>query len=374
MNDGQLARQENREPHPGSAPTSPPSPEDIALQDTLLPGVSRTFALTIPQLPEQLRVPVTNAYLLCRIADTIEDEPALEPAEKQRFHQMFVAALRGEASASEFARELHPKLSAATLEAERELILHSPEVLHTTRALPVTQRAALERCVSIMCEGMPQFQNTEALNGLASLREMERYCYFVAGVVGEMLTELFCDYSPEIELRRDELMGLAIAFGQGLQMTNILKDIWEDRDRDACWLPRDVFDEAGVDISTLRSKQASGGFNEALNELIGVAHACLRNALRYTQLIPSAETGIRRFCLWAIGMAVLTLRKIHQNPDFSEGQAVKISRRAVRTTIFTANLTARSNSALDVVFALAARGLPLADRQRYEALTSGLNG
>jgi farnesyl-diphosphate farnesyltransferase len=44
------------------------------LQDQLLPGVSRTFALTIPQLPDALRPVVTNAYLLCRTADTIEDE------------------------------------------------------------------------------------------------------------------------------------------------------------------------------------------------------------------------------------------------------------------------------------------------------------
>ncbi|MFU8831083.1 MAG: squalene/phytoene synthase family protein, partial [Wenzhouxiangella sp.] len=46
-------------------------------QDRILPGVSRTFALTIPCLPEPLKIAVTNAYLLCRIADTIEDDPTL---------------------------------------------------------------------------------------------------------------------------------------------------------------------------------------------------------------------------------------------------------------------------------------------------------
>ena len=75
MNDSQVALQQIAEAIPG--PAGLPSPEDIALQDALLPGVSRTFALTIPQLPEPLRVPVTNAYLLCRIADTFL-ETALE--------------------------------------------------------------------------------------------------------------------------------------------------------------------------------------------------------------------------------------------------------------------------------------------------------
>ena len=58
-----------------------------------------------------------------------------------------------------------------------------------------------------------------------------------------MLTDLFCDYSPEIAARGEELRRHAVSFGQGLQMTNILKDVWEDRRRGACWLPRDVFEE-----------------------------------------------------------------------------------------------------------------------------------
>ena len=44
---------------------------DEVYQDQILPHVSRTFALTIPQLPLGLRTAVTSAYLLCRIADTI---------------------------------------------------------------------------------------------------------------------------------------------------------------------------------------------------------------------------------------------------------------------------------------------------------------
>ena len=69
---------------------------DEVYQDQILPHVSRTFALTIPQLPEGLRVPVTSAYLLCRIADTIEDEPALSPPETLAFLQRFAAVLAGD--------------------------------------------------------------------------------------------------------------------------------------------------------------------------------------------------------------------------------------------------------------------------------------
>ncbi len=56
-----------------------------------------------------------------------------------------------------------------------------------------------------------------------------------------MLTELFCEYSPALARNRAALQGIAVSFAQGLQMTNILKDVWEDRSRGACWLPQEVF-------------------------------------------------------------------------------------------------------------------------------------
>ena len=64
------------------------SVSDEAYQDRILPHVSRTFALTIPQLPPGLRLGVTNAYLLCRIADTIEDQTNSSAA--QRLEQYVV--------------------------------------------------------------------------------------------------------------------------------------------------------------------------------------------------------------------------------------------------------------------------------------------
>ena len=87
------------------------SADDLAYQRAILPGVSRTFALTIPVLPEALAVVMTNAYLLCRIADTIEDDPALRHEQKSRFHAAFVAVVKGEQDAAPFAADLAALLS-----------------------------------------------------------------------------------------------------------------------------------------------------------------------------------------------------------------------------------------------------------------------
>jgi farnesyl-diphosphate farnesyltransferase len=174
-----------------------------------------------------------------------------------------------------------------------------------------------------------------------------------------MLTELFLLHCPELVPNRERMMRLAVSFGQGLQMTNILKDIWDDRQTDTCWLPRAVFERHGFDLNSIEAAHGSPAFAAGMNELVGVAHAHLRNALEYSCLIPKAQPGIRKFCLWAIGLAVLTLRKIHNNPGFSSGDEVKVSRRTVKATVLTTNLALRSNRALKLVFDRAAAGLPL---------------
>ncbi|MBV8853028.1 MAG: squalene/phytoene synthase family protein [Sinobacteraceae bacterium] len=344
---------------PADPPTTTRESADEAYQDHILPDVSRTFALTIPQLPAALRTSVTSAYLLCRIADTIEDEPALIADATLVYLNRFVAVLAGREPASALARDLLPHLSQQTLAAERDLVRHMERVVRVTARLPEAQRFAIQRCVEIMCSGMHQFQQTASLRGLPRLTDLDDYCYYVAGVVGQMLTELFCSYSPAIEQRRAQLNELAVSFAQGLQMTNILKDVWEDRSRGACWLPQEVFSRRGVDLARIAPGQNSRGFDEGMHELTGVAHAHLRNALSYTLLIPARETGIRRFLLWAIGLAVLTLRKIVANPGFTSGQQVKIRRSAVAGTRISTNLALRSNWMLRQLFNAAARGLPL---------------
>jgi farnesyl-diphosphate farnesyltransferase len=333
---------------------------DEVYQDHILPHVSRTFALTIPQLPAGLRTAVTCAYLLCRIADTIEDEPALSPPETLVFLQRLSAVLAGDGEPALLAREIAPRLSDRTLATERELVSNMERVIRVLARLSEPQRTAIRRCVDLMCYGMPRFQFSASLKGLARSSDLDDYCYYVAGVVGEMLTDLFCDYSPDIARHRPALSAVAASFAQGLQMTNILKDMWEDRSRGACWLPQEVFTRHGVDLARMSSEPFDPRFGAGLRELVGVAHAHLRNALDYTLLIPGRETGIRRFCLWAIGLAVLTLGKIERDPRFTAGAQVKVTRSAVAMIRLLTNVAGRSDWMLRRLFAQAARGLPLA--------------
>jgi farnesyl-diphosphate farnesyltransferase len=324
----------------------------------MLQGVSRSFALTIPELPPPLRSPVTNGYLLCRIADTIEDEKNLSIDQKAFFFQKFIEVVEGKSPAAEFADALFPLLSGWTLPAEKELIRNTPWVVRRTFSFSEQQQVALKRCATIMARGMQRFQEIKSLHGLRDLRELDRYCYHVAGVVGEMLTDLFCDYSEEIRRSKERLLSLACSFGQGLQMTNILKDLWDDRARGVCWLPRDVFEKLGCDLRNLSPGAFGRSSGEALTELVGMARRHLGNALTYSLIIPPGETGIRKFCLWAVGLAIFTLRNIARRPAYSSGAEVKVSRSRVKAIILLTNMTLRSNYLLKALFRLSAKGLP----------------
>ncbi|WP_293369706.1 squalene/phytoene synthase family protein [Nevskia sp.] len=338
-----------------------------AFQAHILPGVSRTFALTIPQLPQPLGSVVSNAYLLCRIADTIEDEPALGSDDKVRLTEAFADLVGGRGSVQAFVDELAPKLSSATSPTELELVRSTQLVLTMTSSFDPVARLAIERCVRIMCRGMHRYSLQAGPQGLRDLNELGNYCYYVAGVVGEMLRDLFCAYAPETARRRDDLARYAVAFGQGLQMTNILKDIWEDRERGVSWMPRREFGQHGIDLLKLDPATQGDACTRALNELVAVTHAQLAYALEFTLAISPADTGIRKFCAWNIGMALLTLRKIVATPGYRNAAEVKISRTSVMWTMTLTSIGIRSNTWLRFLFKRTASGLPQIATQPAQA-------
>jgi farnesyl-diphosphate farnesyltransferase len=210
-----------------------------------------------------------------------------------------------------------------------------------------------------MCTGMPSFERHASTAGLADMREMDRYCYYVAGIVGQTLTDLFCNYSPRIAEKQEAMASLDVSFGQGLQMTNILKDFWEDRDRGVCWLPRDLFARAGVELEAIRRSNVPEAFGQGYAQLIGIAHSHLRNALNYTLLIPEKEVGVRRFCLIALGLAMRTLASILAKPDFTASAQVKVSRQVVKKVVIATHLFAGYSRVLQRWFTRLAYGLPL---------------
>lgn len=308
---------------------------DELYQRSILESVSRTFALTIPLLPNGLEKVVGNTYLLCRIVDTIEDATCVDPTTKQELSTLFIKTVLDHSLSEQFVRECLIALINHPNHNEKDLIENIPRVLRVLQSCDERQRHAVAKCVQIMSEGMSYFHIRQNQIGLEDLQEFEKYCYVVAGVVGEMLTTLFALHSPAFAKAISGKESLAIAFGQALQMTNILKDSPEDQLRGVSWKPKGL----------------------GQTDLLVIAHQKLEDSLRYICCIPKSEPGIRQFCFLAFGLAVMTLKQIAQRQTLQGGAEVKLTRGQVsRFYIFT-KLAVRSDFLMRLFFRLQARAL-----------------
>lgn len=313
----------------------------------MLPQVSRTFALGIRLLPAGLRESVGTAYLLCRIADTIEDTPALGIARQRQLLAEFTAALDGQDQALEGLRESFDEREGP----EARLAASAAAVLRVFHNLPDADRAAVRPWVAEMARGMAEFasmtqETPGGLTSLASVADLDRYCYYVAGTVGHLLTALFRTHHRGIDDDRfARLDALATSFGLGLQLTNIVKDVADDRRRGWSFVPRDLCQMAGIQPADLADPAHADQAARVMAMLIAKARDHLDDALAYCLLLPRSAWRIRIFCLTSLYFAVATLRLAERDPRLLDpAHKVKITRTAVRRTVAITHMIASSNA------------------------------
>jgi farnesyl-diphosphate farnesyltransferase len=276
----------------------------MSVIDDLLQRTSRTFALAIPLLPEPTRTEVGIAYLLFRIADTFEDAVLWTPERRLEALARFVRLLDQDSTAAqELAGEClrEPPLEHA---GYRELLARMPLVLRDFGALPLPARVAIRRHLIRSVDGMRQFvrrsdeRNCLTLSDIDDLRD---YCYSVAGIVGEMLTELYLLERPELAAAAEELRNRAASFGEGLQLVNILKDAPRDAEEGRVYVPTDV----------------------DLHAVLALTGRALTRAEEYVELLRRAGTapGLTAFNAFIAGLARSNLRLLSER-----GLGAKLSR------------------------------------------------
>ena len=246
----------------------------MATLDDLLEKTSRTFALSIPMLPEPTRRHVGLAYLLFRIADTFEDAARWSRDRRVEALADLERLLEGNGSPEKISASWLTDLPV-THAGYLELLRETPAVLEAYRAMPGAAREALRHDLTRTVRGMQDVVRRGDERGnlrLASIRELRDYCYVVAGIVGEMLTAQFLIDRPELAPVAPRLRRRSRFFGEGLQLVNILKDRASDATEGRVYLPtgtdvRVVFgiargdlDRAAEYVSTLQRAGAPEGF------------------------------------------------------------------------------------------------------------------
>jgi farnesyl-diphosphate farnesyltransferase len=276
--------------------------------EQLLIATSRTFALAIPLLPRPTRDEVTLAYLLFRVADTFEDAaswPRPQRIEALRRFEDLLAHADPAATAAAAARW------AAEVPCEqagyRALLAQLPQVLEAFFALSPTAVALIRSHTVRTARGMAGFVGHTDERGelrLTDLAELHEYCYVVAGIVGELLTELFLSERPALASVAPALRERARAFGEGLQLVNILKDSASDAVQGRRYLPEGV----------------------AAAEVLGLARQNLRAAAEYVLLLQGAgaERGVVAFTALPVELARATLDRVE-----AAGPGAKLARSEV---------------------------------------------
>jgi farnesyl-diphosphate farnesyltransferase len=313
----------------------------------ILPDVSRTFAISIRFLPGDLGRAVLTAYLLCRIADTIEDDNTTPPAERAELLEAFLRTLVDRDAADAFpAKSAHLQGDAAHL----ALMARTDLVLVTFRTLPPRTQERVAHWVREMGLGMAKFVRTYPRGiRIQTLAEYKEYCYYVAGTVGCMLTELWHLHAPAVgKAEFEKLWVKCQAFGEALQTVNILKDIAHDAQHEnSIYIPAHDLLAQGSSHETLLSPQHLEHNHAAVQGFIELARTDLDDALEYLLLIPRRAFAIRAFCILPLLFAYATLRDLSgSRAMLTPGGNVKISRREVKTLMVVGILALLSNRAV----------------------------
>jgi len=315
--------------------------------EAILPAVSRTFALGIKVLPGALGQAVLDAYLLCRIADTVEDAPGVDPHVKAAMFDDFLAAFDDSAA---LARFLHSVTSLSGDLAHTTLTRNTDLVLQHFALLPADTRAVVRKWVAEMAVGMRKFVllYPDGIR-IQTIDEYKEYCYYVAGTVGYMLTDLWHEHSSSIGSRRYEILRERCrAFAEALQTVNILKDVAVDAEKEnSIYVPEELLRAHGSTQSRILAPELVARNREALTQLIQLAWHDLEEARNYLLLIPRRAVSIRLFCILPLLLAYATLRDLVQSTAMLKpGGSVKISRKEVKSLLMTGAVLVMSNWAV----------------------------
>ncbi|KAF4631260.1 hypothetical protein G7Y89_g6874 [Cudoniella acicularis] len=265
---------------------------------------SRSFSSVIQELHPELLVPVALFYLILRGLDTIEDDMTIPLEKKEPLLRNFHNIIEQEGWTCN---------ENAPTEKDRDLLVHFDCVITELNLIKPAYKAIIKDITEQMGNGMADSANNQELNinGIATIKEYEKYCHYVAGLVGDGLTRLFVEAklaNPAL-LKRPEL---AESMGQFLQKTNIIRDIREDFEDKRRWYPKEIWSKHVDNFDELfdpkNLQKALNCSSEMVLNSLGNVEECL------FYMAGIKEQSVFNFVAIPQAMAIATLEIVFQNP------------------------------------------------------------
>lgn len=292
--------------------------DDLTFCNDILGKVSRSFAAVVRQLPPSLLVDVMVFYLVLRALDTVEDD--MEAFEFSYTKINHLVTFHETALGDE-----NWNMDGVGQGDERRLLQEFPKCHRIFKSLPKGSQTVIKDITQRMAKGMAEFVEKDLGQGTINTKEYNRYCHFVAGLVGEGLSRLFSSSKLEKESLSKEL-NLSNQMGLFLQKTNIIRDYLEDYVDGRAFWPQDVWKKYSKDgnlgyFANQKDKEVKKLALHCLNELVTDALELVPDCLAYLAHLENPE--IFRFCAIPQVMAIATLDKCFANSQVFTG-VVKI--------------------------------------------------
>ncbi|MBI5498686.1 MAG: squalene/phytoene synthase family protein [Deltaproteobacteria bacterium] len=300
--------------------------------DELLARTSRSFYLSLAVLPADLRPALAGAYLVARAADTIADTRAVSPDRRLDLLSAVHAALASPADAR-FREALsgHALLVSA---AERALLSRLDDCLAALARLDPADAALTRTVLDALLTGMERdlrrfpAEDSGRLGALDTLADLDEYCWYAAGCVGDYWTRLTAAHVPALRpLLAPGMIERGVRLGKALQFVNVLRDAADDLRAGRCYLPREVLARCGLAPEDLRDATTRVRARPALEELRRLALAHIDAAWPYVLAIPWTEPRLRLAAVWPLWIALATLARLRDAPaPLDPARRVKIPR------------------------------------------------
>lgn len=209
-------------------------------------------------------------------------------------------------------------------EKDRDLLVHFDDVITEYKLVKPEYKVIINDITKKMGNGMADYANNAEhnINGVNTIPEYEKYCHYVAGLVGDGLTRLFVEakQANPILLKRPELTE---SMGQFLQKTNIIRDIHEDwLDKRRFW-PKEIWSKYVTNFDDLFDPKNREAALNCSSEMVlnSLKHA--DECLFYMAGIK--EQSVFNFVAIPQSMAIATLELVFRNPAIFE-RNVKITK------------------------------------------------
>ncbi len=295
---------------------------DTVLLWKLFPTISRTFAFTIPQLPQDIALDLAVGYSVCRIIDTVEDS-TLDLDKKKKLLNLFFSALQDSNTElmSDFEQE---SKNVPTSEHYAAFLQQSSLVLRIFSSLPEQTQQGILDCAEEMIEG---FTNPD-VQVIDTLEDQNKYCHYAAGIVGYLITGLLVHRGYITEEKAGQLKPLSHDFGLALQKVNIIKDVRADYNEGRQYWPNELLKKQEITYEQLFSDHTAA--MNVLHDLLRDVEHYIERSFEYIDQLPHEPQGIRIYCANNLLMAVATLHAVDTTDLFSDDADVKISRETVK--------------------------------------------